>query len=244
MRQRAFDWYGFLGKKLLRFERFDADGVVVNFSVSGEMRQGGTLQVHFLLRNSWTCPVRARFQVRIRGNCVWRPGRAGEKIAFPREFNVGMRPGEIVKLSIPGHVASDCKRCILDGLKVKVRKEGKGKRLFGRKDRPLKAGMGPLNLLLLPFGILSWSGGPRLDLPIQKYPEAGCEPRENQRDPGAKRFSLWSLDRPSFLDLRPCFSQSPERDSLAMEEIREFCVRKYQAWAARKGAELELEVAV
>jgi hypothetical protein len=244
-KQRVFDWYTFLVKKVLRGDVFNTKKVSLSFWADGPATQGSPFHVYALCGNWLDCPVTVDMKLKVTPKTFLRTKKQASRLIVPRRWRIPLGPGEMVLASARGYACSDCKPCTVTFEKAKVSKEGKGKCVLKRKGKSLGANFSPWGLLLLPLGffVISWRYGGSLELPIKKDKAKTEDAPENLQEQNVSLQSIWSLAEPQRLDLTPVTAIFEEKERAESEAVIErLCREAYSRWCRRCRQDDELEI--
>lgn len=242
---KLFDWYGFLSKKVLKSEVFNAKNVSLSFWADGPSTQGSPFCIYTLIGNGWDCPITVDIRMKVTPKTLIGMKKKAKRFIAPREWNIPLRPGEIILASAPGYACFDSKPCTVTFKKAKVSREGKGKCVLKRRGKSMDFSVNPLGLLLLPLGfvVISWRCGVSLELPVKKDKSKTEDRDEDLQEQNLLLKSIWSLEEPGRIDIRPLGAVFGQEETSRFEaEIEGLCRDAYSKWCRKHGQEADLEV--
>jgi hypothetical protein len=242
---KLFDWYGFLSKKVLKSEVFNAKNVSLSFWADGASTQGSPFCIYSLVGNGWDCPITVDMRMKVTPKTLLGTKKEANKVVSPRQWQIPLGPGEIVLASAAGYACCDCKPCTVTFEKAKVSKEGKGKCMLKRRGKSMGFSVNPLGLLLLPLGfvVISWRNGVSLELPVKKDKSKTEDRDEDLQEQNLLLKSIWSLEEPGRIDIRPLVVAFGQEETSRFEaEIEGLCRDAYSKWCGKHGQDPDLEV--
>jgi hypothetical protein len=244
---KLFDWYAFLSKKVLKSEVYNAKNVSLSFWADGPSTQGRSFCIYSLVGNGWDCPITVDIRMKVTPKTLLGTKKEANKVVAPRQWQIPLKPGEIVLASAPGYACCDCKPCTVTFKRAKVSKEGKGKCVLKRRGKTMgvSANVNPLSLLLLPLGfvVISWRNGASIELPVKKDKSKTEDRDEDLQEQNLLLKSIWSLAEPDRLDIRPLGAAFRKEETSHFEaEIEGLCRDAYSKWCRKHGQDPDLEV--
>jgi hypothetical protein len=244
-KEKLFDWYSFLTKKILKCEIFEMKkNVCISLWADRDISQGEPFNVHALFANPWDCPVTVDLRLKVTPKTFLATKKQAGKLVLPRQWQIQLSPAETALVTAKGYACFDCKNCSISFSKARVSKQGKGNQMHKRRGKPFGASFNPLGLLLLPLGfiVISWNQGVSLMLKVRSDKQKKQDNFENIQ-PGLVPQSLWSLDEPDKLHLAPLIdAYFKDIDEETKAAVKSRCVEAFTQWAQKHQYDASLNV--